>query len=857
MKSSRSTSLIGRIGDARTNIIPLSLGLGVLFWIVDTVIDSFFFYDRSFFDLLIWDVPGHEVYIRIVAVLLFLAFGLVVSRLRCECAESESSLQLEKELMEESLNAQLDIFCIFEPETRKAVRWNTAFENVIQYSADEIASLPAPDAYLDEEDLVKASLAVRDAITEGRGYAEINLIAKSGKRIPFEFRGSSVEEAATGRMLIVAVGRDLSEREKTEQALRESERKYRSVFAQAPIGIFQSTPEGRYLMVNPIFAEMAGYSSPIEMVEDVRDISFLYADPRKRSEVVQLLKESGVLSGHEINVRRIDGEHIWASAYVKAVFDQSGKVLYFDGFLLDITERKKAEQALKEREAELNRAQRVAQIGSWRVDMGTGRAFASPESIRIYGFGSKPLTIKEIQRAPLPEYRETLDQALADLIKGTHPYRVEFKIKRPTDDRVVDILSIAEYDAQTETVIGTIQDITDRRAGESEREELEQQLRQSQKMEAVGRLAGGVAHDFNNILTAIQGFADLLMSELDQDSQAMRDVEEISKASQTAARLTHQLLAFSRKQIIAPKVLVLNDVIEHAQKMLVRLIGEDVELLFEPSDDLWRIRFDPGQIDQILVNLAVNSRDAMPNGGRITIRTSNIFVNEGDTPMHIPMLAGEYVALSFTDDGSGMDFETQKNIFEPFFSTKEKGKGTGLGLSTVYGIVKQNRGSISVDSLLEEGTTFTFYIPRTTAEPTWIDRIADKRDMTGTETVLIAEDQEMVRTLAERVLNSQGYDILTAVDGADALRIAKDHAGKIDLLLTDVVMPNMSGKELYEKMEPSVQGLRVLYMSGYTEDAVAHHGVLEEGVNFIQKPFRSKDLTQMVRAALDEGKLPA
>ncbi len=386
----------------------------------------------------------------------------------------------------------------------------------------------------------------------------------------------------------------------------------------------------------------------------------------------------------------------------------------------------------------------------------------------------------------------------------------------------------------------------------TEQRRLQQQLVQAQKMEAVGRLAGGIAHDFNNLLTAILGSADLALDSLTAGVPEREEIEEIRKAALRAADLTRQLLAFSRQQVIAPTVLNPNDVVATVDKLLRRLLGEDVELRVVLASDLAAVKVDPSQLEQVVLNLAVNARDAMPNGGKLTIETQNVELNQEYVRGHLSAQPGSYVMLAVSDTGVGMDAATQARIFEPFFTTKEKGKGTGLGLATVYGIVKQSGGWIWVYSEPGHGTTFKVYFPRVAevaapAAPT----PAPPASVRGSETVLLVEDEEMILKLVHKVLQANGYTVLVAASGGDAERVAGQHDGPIHLLMTDVVLPGLNGREVARRLEATRPGIRVLYLSGYTDDAIVHHGVLEPGVAFLQKPFSPTVLGRKVREVLD------
>ena len=396
------------------------------------------------------------------------------------------------------------------------------------------------------------------------------------------------------------------------------------------------------------------------------------------------------------------------------------------------------------------------------------------------------------------------------------------------------------------------EDVTERRA-------LEQQLRQSQKMEAIGRLAGGIAHDFNNLLMVISGYSEFLLERLGPEPAVRGPAKEISTAAERATSLTRQLLAFSRKQMLTPKVLDLNAVVTENLKMLTRLIGEDIDLVMIPSPDLGPVKADPGQIEQVILNLAVNARDAMPQGGRLTIETTNVTLDESYARLHTPVQPGDYTMLAITDTGVGMDTETQSRIFEPFFTTKGT-KGTGLGLSTVYGIVKQSGGYIWVYSEPGKGTSFKIYLPQATAEEVAaVEQPAAAPAAsveTPRETILVVEDEVNLRRLTRQFLENQGYTVLEAANGAAAVQICVAHQGTIHLLLTDVIMPGMNGRELAQRVSEIRPNMKVLYMSGYTENAIGHNGTLEAGITLLQKPFTLHALKAKVREVLDQTTLP-
>jgi len=543
-------------------------------------------------------------------------------------------------------------------------------------------------------------------------------------------------------------------------------------------------------------------------------------------------------------------------------------------------ERKRADDALREQSTLLQRALENMRRGEERY-----RAFIAQSSegvSRLEIDPPVPITLPEEEQVDrlyagariaecndamarmygYPETRELVGTRLADLHDAADPgnreqvgtfirsgYRLsDSETRERTRDgrpRVFlnNVVGFVE-DGHLVRVWGTQRDVSDQR-------HLEEQFRQSQKMEAVGQLAGGIAHDFNNLLTAILGNSQLLLRDLPPGDAKRGDVEEIRKASERAASLTRQLLAYSRRQMLQPEVLDLNVVVADMDRMLRRLIGEHIALVAVLAPDLGRVRADPNQIEQVIVNLAVNARDAMPNGGNLTVETANVDLDETFTQAHLGAVAGPYAMFAVTDTGAGMDATVRAHLFEPFFTTKEVGKGTGLGLATVYGIVKQSDGYISVYSEPGRGSSFKVYLPRIEAPAAAAAAAPKTGAARGSETILVVEDEPAVLTLSRRALEAQGYVVLAAADGTDALRVVERHGGTIHLLLTDVVMPGFSGRELADQLAARRPGVRVLYMSGYPGDAVVQHGTLPPGSAFLQKPFSPDGLARKVRDVLD------
>ncbi len=513
-------------------------------------------------------------------------------------------------------------------------------------------------------------------------------------------------------------------------------------------------------------------------------------------------------------------------------------------------ERDQADEALRESEEKYRMLAQNTLDCIWTLDMDMRFTYVNPAVERIFGFTPQEFIGSPLSDYCTPEqYERMAALAQAELAKPPHESRIMFEaflLDKQGKEVPVEIYGRVNYDDDGRPV--SIQGVT---RDVSERFEMQERLRLSQRMEAVGQLAGGIAHDFNNILTGIIGYTQLILNQTEEGSEQHEDLQEVEHLAKRAADLTQQLLAFSRKQALEPRVVNINSLIANVTKMLGRVLGENIDLEFHSDPSLWNVQVDPGQIEQVLMNLAVNARDAMPDGGKLTIETANVELDEEYARNHAAVAPGPHVMIAVSDTGAGMDAETRERIFEPFFTTKTAGRGTGLGLSTVYGIVKQHEGNIWVYSEPGQGTTFKVYFPRVEAEVEPADLQKPDDPGYGSETVLIVEDEPDVLSVARRSLERRGFRVMAAKDASEAERIMAERADEIALLLTDVVLPEVSGRALYDGLAEKYPELKVLYMSGYTGNAIVHHGVLDRGTAFMQKPFTPDRIARRVREVLD------
>ena len=622
-------------------------------------------------------------------------------------------------------------------------------------------------------------------------------------------------------------------------------------------GRFQIAPDGMILGANAAALKILGCPDLENLPAlNARD---LWAGPEERDSWVASLDREGAVQGMEARCRRLDGRMIWARVSARAIRDRGHRVLSYEGTLEDITGRKEGEEALRQSEARKASILDAALDAIITIDARGRITEFNPAAERMFGYRRDEAVGREMADLIIPpalraRHRDGLARHLATGEIRVLGRRVKMPALRRDGTEFPVEIAITRLQGDGPILFtGFLRDQSDSRSAEDALRKSEEQLRASLKMEAIGQLAGGVAHDFNNLLTVILGHSDLLLARLTADDPVRREIEQIRRAAERAAGLTRQLLAFSRKQVLQAIVLDVNHVVADIDGMLRRIIGEDIDLVTRLGREIVHVQADPGQIEQVIMNLAINARDAMPGGGRLIIETAQVVLDESFCRDHPPTPPGKYVMLALTDTGAGMDAETRAHLFEPFFTTKEKGKGTGLGLATVYGIVKQSGGYIWPESEPGKGASFRIYLPPAdgpldTSAPT-IDAAARPGD--GSETILLVEDEPVVRELARTILEMNGYQVLDAGDIGEARRLCDGHPGPIHLMLTDVVMPEMSGRVLADSLVPTRPEMRVLYMSGHMDDAIARHGILLGSVPFLQKPFTPQGLAAKVREALD------
>jgi len=693
--------------------------------------------------------------------------------------------------------------------------------------------------------LLKKPLAELTTAVEGVTLDNLDAVKVSA---PNGFRDELGVLAESFNKMLLDLQSEITNHRIADESLAASEAKLNSILRVAPVGI-GLTKRRVFTSVNPAICDLTGYSSKELLGQRTRllyltDEEYLYCGDRLNAQIDQ--QGTGMT---EAVWRRKDGQRvdILLSAAPMVPNDPESE---FTIIATDITERKQAEVELHNAKERTETILHSIQNGILVIDVETRLiTTANPTALAMIGAEQDDIVgrvchdficTRQQGACPIMDLGESIDNRETILVRADGGHTAILKTVAP--------IMLEGRECLLETFI----DITDRKQAEVEKEKLEVQLHQAQKMESVGRLAGGVAHDFNNMLGVILGYTELAMERVEPDNPLHANLEKIQGAAQRSADLTRQLLAFARKQIVSPKVIDLNDTIESVLKLLLRLIGEDIDLAWQPGKEVWPVKMDPIQVDQILTNLCVNARDAIVDTGKLTIETGRASFDEEYCSHHAGFIPGDYALLAVSDTGCGMDKETQAHLFEPFFTTKEMGKGTGLGLATVYGVVKQNNGFIKVFSEPGKGTTFKIYLPRHLDKTVPLpEKEPDKPDERGRETVLLVEDEPTILDMTTEMLERLGYTVLAAGSPGEAVRLAQEHPGRIDLLLTDVVMPEMNGRDLAKNLLSIYPDIRRLFMSGYTASVIAHHGVLDEGVHFIHKPFSKKDLGKKLREVLE------
>jgi len=725
------------------------------------------------------------------------------------------------------------------------------------YSRQELMGMNYK-AYTTPETAKRAYQFFNEIYRTGRPKRSLDhvIIRKDGSRRIIDMSISLMLSPSGEPIGFWGVGRDVTERIEAEQALKKSEERYRTILDTMEEGYFEDDLKGTLTFINDAGCRLMGYDRDELIGMTYRN----YSSPetaRHMYEVYHRIFESGnpeFMMDYEI-IRK-DGSVRTHQANAALLRDHAGEPKGFRILVRDVTERKKAEDALRLSEERYRTILDTMEEGYYEVDLKGSFTFVNDAGCRLLGYERDELVGMNYRNYHSPETARHMYEVYHPMFEtGKTEFLMDYEVIRKDGSvrtHQANSTILRDHAGRPKGFRVLARDITERKRAEDEKAKLEAQLLQAQKMESVGRLAGGVAHDFNNMLSVILGYTELIKLRLEPDNPLLHDLMEIERAAGRSKDITAQLLAFSRKQIISPRPMNLNDLISSTQKTLARLIGEDIDLRFYPGEGLWSIRFDLSQMEQILVNLAVNARDAMPHGGKLTVETANILMNEDYCRVHLGSTPGPYVLLAVSDNGSGMDKETLQNVFEPFFTTKEIGKGTGLGLATVYGIVQQNNGFINVYSEQGQGTTFKIYLPRSMDGVEVSEEILEQPVALGSGKILLVEDDDLMRKMTTDMLKTIGYSVLAVGSPLDALSICEEKDARFDLVITDVVMPGMSGRELRDKLGIIRPDIKVLFMSGYTSNVIVHHGVLEEGVHFIQKPFSLNDFARKIQEAMTD-----
>ncbi|MBI1749384.1 MAG: PAS domain S-box protein [Acidobacteria bacterium] len=771
--------------------------------------------------------------------------ALAVARDVTTMSHAQQALRDSEEKFSTAFQSSPDAITINTLAEGRYVEVNDSFLRLSGFQRDEVIGRTGPELQIWMDPAERAAVLSKLREQGAVRNMEYTFRMKSGELIDTVLSAEVIK--LSGELHTLWVVRDIREKKRAERALRESEERYRSIVETTSEWIWELDREGRHLYDNQAVESILGYRSEEIRGKDIGDL--LHEGDREEVARVlaQMMAEKRGWRNWVSRWRRRDGSYRYLESNAVPVLDEKGELTGYRGTERDVTERVMAEAALRASEERYRELFENANDIIYTHDL-EGRFTSLNKAAELAtGYLRDEVIGKNVSEILTADTVEmALEMTMRKLARGGQTtYEVAIAAK---DGRRVtlEVSSRLIYqDGRPLGIQGVGRDI-------SERKLLEDQLRQAQKMEAVGRLAGGVAHDFNNLLMVIRGHGELALGRMLSSDPLRSSVEEMYQAADRAAGLTQQLLAFSRKQVLQPQVLDLNAIVTNMERLLRRLIGEHINLTTLCDPVLGQVQADPGQIEQVLMNLVVNARDAMADGGRLTIETHNVELDADFARQHPSVAPGRHVLLAVGDTGHGMNEETRARIFEPFFTTKELSKGTGLGLSMVYGIVKQSGGSIWVESSLGRGTTFKIFFPRVD-KPVESGKADAKRrgPLPGTETVLLVEDEQAVRYLARDFLRALGYTVIEAGSGAEALRLSEAYHAEIHLLMTDVVMPGMSGRELATRLLQRRPATKVLYVSGYTDDAIGHHGVLSPGTAFLQKPFPMQALARKIREVLD------
>ncbi len=754
----------------------------------------------------------------------------------------EQKLRDNEELFRNLFEHHTAVKLIVDPGTGKIVNANKAAEDYYGWPKEKLEQMRIYDINADSPETVNREMA--RAKNRARVQFEFRHRLADGSLREVEVFSSKIE--VRGKELLHSIVHDITERKQTRAALNRERQRFKQILDEFPYGICIIDRNYQIEYINPVLMREFG---------EVGD--------RKCYEYFQGFRTPCSKCSKELVFQGKVLYWSWRSPGNKRDYDLVGLPLYGETGAVsmlevfsDATDRKQAEEALRRRTEELQAILDTVPAMIWFKDGNNNVLRVNRTVCEVMGLPAEAIEGKNTSELFPGWLAEKYHRDDLEVIHSGMPKTdIEEQFANGAGElRWISTDKIPWFDAQGNPsgVLVFAVDITDRKLAEEEKEKLRQQLAQSRKMESVGRLAGGVAHDYNNMLGVIIGYTEIALAGVNPDEPLYADLREILNAAMRSADITRQLLAFARQQTISPVVLDLNETVEGMLKMLRRLIGENIDLAWFPKAGLAPVKMDPSQIDQILANLCVNARDAITGVGNVTIETDMVYFDEVYCTGHEGFFPGKFVLLAVSDSGCGMDRETLQSIFEPFFTTKEVYKGTGLGLSTVYGIVKQNGGFLNVYSEPGSGTTFKIYLPCAREEISQEEGRREKeRESRGTETILLVEDEQAILKLGKTILKQHGYTVLTARGPAEALELVKSLSSPINLLITDVIMPEMSGKDLYERLRLDNPHLACIFMSGYTANVIAHNGVLDKGVNFLQKPFSVHTLTEKVRGVLD------